>query len=134
TVTGHRGALPDIKAVVVDARNGRVLQARQRVMEGTGNTKWEGNVSIPTTQSGTTFSMKDSNAPTLVCQNAGTNTTFSGTDDAWGNGNETNRETDCADSFYSAEQERQMLSAWDGRNGMNGTGGWVPIRVGLADV
>jgi Zn-dependent metalloprotease len=134
TVTGHRGALPDIQAVVVDARNGHVLQARQRVMEGTGNTKWEGNVSIPTTQSGTTFSMKDSNAPTLVCQNAGTNTTFSGTDDAWGNGNETNRETDCADSFYSAEQERQMLSAWDGRNGMNGTGGWVPIRVGLADV
>src|SRR6476646_9765258 len=80
TVTGHRGAMPDIKAVVVDARNGHVLQARQRVMEGTGNTKWEGNVSIPTTQSGTTFSMKDSNAPTLVCQNAGTNTTFSGTD------------------------------------------------------
>ena len=134
TVTGHRGAMPDIKAVVVDARNGRVLQARQRVMEGTGNTKWEGSVSIPTTQSGTTFSMKDSNAPTLVCQDAATNATFSGTDDAWGNGNETNRETDCADSFYSAEQERQMLSAWDGRNGMNGTGGWVPIRVGLADV
>ena len=27
-----------------------------------------------------------------------------------------------------------MLSAWDGRSGMDGSGGWVPIRVGLADV
>ncbi len=78
--------------------------------------------------------MKDSNAPTLVCQDAATNTTFSKSTDAWGNGNETSRETDCADSFYSAEQERQMLSAWDGRSGMDGSGGWVRIRVGLADV
>jgi Zn-dependent metalloprotease len=133
-VTGHRGAMPDIKSVLVDARNGRVLQARERVMEGSANTKWEGSVTIPTTLSGSTYSMKDSNAPTLVCQDAATNTTFSKTTDTWGNGNETSRETDCADSFYSAEQERQMLSAWDGRSGMDGSGGWVPIRVGLADV
>jgi Zn-dependent metalloprotease len=134
TVTGHRGAMPDIKSVVVDARNGHLLQARERVMEGSANTKWEGSVSIPTTLSGSTYSMKDSNAPSLVCQDAATNTTFSKSTDSWGNGNETSRETDCADSFYSAEQERQMLSAWDGRSGMDGAGGWVPIRVGLADV
>src|SRR6476646_6100024 len=134
TVTGHHGAMPDIKSVVVDARNGHVLQSRERVMEGSANTKWEGSVSIPTTLSGSTYSMKDSNAPTLVCQDAATHTTFSKTTDPSGNGNETSRETDCADSFYSAEQERQMLSAWDGRSGMDGSGGWVPIRVGLADV
>ncbi len=134
TVTGHRGAMPSIKDVVVDARTGKVLQARQRVMEGSGNTKWEGTVSLPTTLSGSTYSLKDSNAPTLVCQDAATNTTFAKSTDSWGNGNETSRETDCADSFYSAEQERQMLSAWDGRSGMDGSGGWVPIRVGLADV
>ena len=120
--------------MVVDARNGHVLQAREKVMEGTANTKWEGSVSIPTTQSGCTSPLKDSNAPTLVCQDAATNTTFSKSTDTWGNGNETSRETDCGDSFYSAEQERQMLSAWDGRSGMDGSGGWVPIRVGLADV
>ena len=27
-----------------------------------------------------------------------------------------------------------MLSTWDGRNGMDGSGGGSPIRVGLADV
>jgi Zn-dependent metalloprotease len=134
TATGHRGAMPDIKSVVIDARNGRVLQARERVMEGTANTKWEGSVTIPTTASGSTFSMKDSSAPTLVCQDAASNTTFSKSTDTWGNGNETSRETDCADSFYSADEERQMLSSWDGRSGMDGAGGWVPIRVGLADV
>ena len=134
TVTGRHGAMPDIKAVVVDARDGHVLQARERVMEGSANTKWEGSVSIPTTVFGSTYSMKDSNAPTLACQDAATNTTFSKSTDTWGNGNETSRETDCADSFYSAEQERQMLAAWDGRSGMDGSGGWVPIRVGLADV
>ncbi len=134
TVTGHHGALPDIKTVVVDARNGHVLQARERVAEGTGNTAWEGTVSIPTAGSGTSFSMKNTNASSLVCQDAANNTTFTGSDNVWGNGDATNRETGCADSFYSAEEERQMLSAWDGRNGMDGAGGWVPIRVGLADV
>ena len=29
------------------------------------------------------------------------NTTFTGTDDTWGNGNATNRETGCVDAFYS---------------------------------
>ena len=38
------------------------------------------------------------------------------------------------DAFYSAEKMRQMMSSWLGRNGMNGSGGWVPIRVGLNDV
>ena len=134
TVTGHHGAMPDIKTVVVDARNGHVLQARERVMEGTGNTKWEGNVSFPTTLSGSTYSMKNPNATNLVCQNATGNVTYTGPDDAWGNGNETNRETDCADAMYVTEQERLMLSSWDARNGMDGAGGWVPIRVGLNDV
>ena len=69
-----------------------------------------------------------------MCQDAANNTTFTGPDDVWGNGNATNRETGCVDAFYSAEMERQMLSSWLGRNGMNGSGGWVPIRVGLNDV
>jgi hypothetical protein len=52
----------------------------------------------------------------------------------WGYGVATSRETGCADAFYAADQERLMLSSWLGRNGMNGSGGWVPIRVGLNDV
>ena len=95
---------------------------------------WEGNVTIPTSGSGTSYSMTNTNATTLKCQDAANNTTFSGTDNAWGNGVATNKETGCVDAFYSAEQERLMLANWLGRNGMNGSGGWVPIRVGLNDV
>ena len=78
--------------------------------------------------------MTNSNASTLKCQNSSGNATFTGTDDVWGNGSGTDRETGCVDAFYSAEKMRQMMSSWLGRNGMNGSGGWVPIRVGLNDV
>jgi hypothetical protein len=78
--------------------------------------------------------MTNRNASTLRCQNASGNVTFTGTDDTWGNGSGTDRETGCVDAFYSAEKMRQMMSSWLGRNGMTGSGGWVPIRVGLNDV
>jgi Zn-dependent metalloprotease len=134
TVVGRRAGGPSRLSVYVDARSGRVLDTVEHVMEGTGNGGWEGTVSIPTSGSGTSYSMTNSNATTLKCQNATGNVTFTGTDDSWGNGDPTNRETGCVDAFYSAEKERQMLSGWLGRNGMDGSGGWVPIRVGLNDV
>ncbi|MFN8192812.1 MAG: M4 family metallopeptidase [Nocardioidaceae bacterium] len=134
TVAGTRAGEASRQSVYVDARSGRVLDSVDHVVHGTGNGNWEGSVTIPTTGSGSSFSMTNSNATTLKCQDAATNTTFTGTDDAWGNGVATNKETGCVDAFYAAEQERQMLSSWLGRNGMNGSGGWVPIRVGLNDV
>ncbi|WP_415839301.1 M4 family metallopeptidase, partial [Nocardioides zeicaulis] len=118
----------------VDANTGQVLESREQIAHGTGTGAWEGNVTIPTSGSGTSYSMTNSNATTLKCQDAANNTTFTGTDNAWGNGVATNKETGCVDAFYAAEQERLMLSSWLGRNGMNGSGGWVPIRVGLNDV
>ena len=134
TVAGRRAGDASRLTVYVDAHSGRVLSTREHVLEGTGSSAWAGTVSIPTTLSGSTYSMKNSNASTLVCQNASGNATYTGTDDSWGNGDATNRETGCVDAFYAAEQERQMLSTWLGRSGMDGSGGWVPIRVGLADV
>jgi Zn-dependent metalloprotease len=134
TVTGRKHGEASRLTVYVDARSGRVLTTKEHVLEGTGNGNWEGTVSIPTSGSGTSYSMTNSNATTLKCQNASGNATFTGTDDVWGNGSGTDRETGCVDAFYSAEKERQMLSTWLGRNGMNGSGGWVPIRVGLNDV
>ena len=133
-VTGTRDGAPSRLSVYVDARDGSVLTTQEHVAEGTGSSAYAGSVTIPTTLSGSTYSMKNSNAATMVCQDAATNTTFSGTDDLWGNGSATSKETGCVDAFWAAEKERQMLSAWLGRSGMNGSGGWVPIRVGLNDV
>lgn len=121
-------------SVYVDARSGTVFKTQEHVLEGSGSSAYAGSVSIPTTGSGTSYSMTNANAATLKCQNSTGNATFTGTDDAWGDGVATNRETGCVDAFYAAEQERLMLSSWLGRSGMNGSGGWVPIRVGLNDV
>jgi Zn-dependent metalloprotease len=134
TVTGRKHGEATRQSVYVGARTGKVLHRVEHVVHGTGNGGWEGSVTIPTTLSGSTYSMRNPSATTMVCQNSTGNATFSGPDDVWGNGDPANRETGCVDSLYSAEKERQMLSAWLGRNGMNGSGGWVPIRVGLNDV
>ena len=126
-VSGRDHGHPSIQSVYVDARTGRFLSSKEHVAEGTGNGNWEGTgLSIPTSGSGSSFSMTNSNATTLKCQNSSGNVTFTGTDDLWGNGVGTDRETGCVDAFYSAEKMRQMMSTWLGRNGMNGSGGWVP--------
>jgi Zn-dependent metalloprotease len=120
----------------VDATNGEVLESREQIAHGSGTAAYSGPnpLSIATSGSGTSFSMTDPTATTLKCQDSANNTTFTGTDDVWGNGVATNRETGCVDALYAAQQMKAMMSSWLGRNGMNGSGGWVPVRVGLNDI
>ena len=133
-VTGHRGVEPSIKDVVVDARSGRVLQARERVADGTGNSAWDGsNLTIPTSGSGSSFSMIDPNHTSIKCQDAATNTTFTDSDNVWGTGVKTDKVTACVDAMYVENAENGMLSTWDGRNSFDGAGGGWPIRIGLDD-
>jgi zinc metalloprotease ZmpA len=122
--------------VDVDALTGDVLGTQEHVMHGTGTAGWNGPnpVSIATTSSGGTFRMADPTTTNLSCQDAANNTTFSGPDDSWGNGNPTSRETGCVDALFAAQTEVRMLSQWLGRNGMDGSGGAWPIRVGLNDL
>jgi Zn-dependent metalloprotease len=119
--------------VDVDAATGAVLNTTEHVMHGTGTGWIVGSVTLNTTHSGTTYSLKDPTYTNVSCQDAANNTTFSGTDDVWGNGTGTNKETGCVDALYAAQKETQMLSSWLGRNGFNGSGGGWPIRVGLND-
>jgi Zn-dependent metalloprotease len=122
--------------VVVDAINGEVLDRTEHVMKGSGTAAWNGPnpVTLSTTQSGSTFLLRDPTVTNMPCQDAANNTTFSGSDDLWGNGNATNRETGCVDALFGAQTEVRMLSQWLGRNAMDGSGGAWPIRVGLNDV
>jgi Zn-dependent metalloprotease len=121
-------------SVYVDAQNGKVLGTQEHVTEGTGTSGYSGTVTLATTQSGSTFSLRDPVTTNLSCQDAANNTTFSGPDDLWGNGNATSRETGCVDALFTAQTEVKMLSQWLGRNAMDGAGGAWPIRVGLADL
>ncbi|XNL31520.1 M4 family metallopeptidase [Longispora sp. K20-0274] len=136
TVSGRDADGPSRQTVDVDAITGTVLHSQEHVAHGTGTGSYSGPnpLTLNTTQSGSTFSMKDPTITNLSCQDAANNTTFSGPDDAWGNGTATNRETGCVDALFAAQTEAKMLTQWLGRNGMDGSGGAWPIRVGLADV
>src|SRR5213078_2846802 len=97
--------------VDVDAITGAVLREQEHVLQGTGTSAWNGPnpVTLNTTQSGGTFSMRDPTITNLSCQDAANNTTFSGADDAWGNGDATVRETGCVDALFGAQTEARML-------------------------
>jgi len=119
-------------SVDVDASTGAVLHTQEHVAHGDGNGVWNGPepLHIDTTLSGSTYSMKTPNITNMPCQDASNNTTFTKSTDTWGNGNETSKETGCVDALYGAQTEFKMLSQWLGRNGMDGSGGAWPIRVG----
>jgi len=135
TLTGTGAEGVSRLTVDVDAIGGKVLRTQEHVTDVTGSgTGWiNGAVSLNTTLTGSTYSLKDPSITNLSCQNATGNATFSGTDNVWGTGSGTDRETGCVDAFYVAQQQTAMLSNWLGRNGQNGTGGAWPIRVGLND-
>jgi Zn-dependent metalloprotease len=134
-VTGFNGKEPSSLSVYVDAKTGKVLSTKEHVMAGNGTAAYSGPspLHLDTTLSGSTYSMKDPNSANTSCQDAATNTTFSGPDDNWGNGTATNKETGCVDALFAYQTERHMLNDWLGRNGADGNGGAWPIRVGLND-
>jgi len=135
TVDGTGAEGPSRLSVDVDALTGAVLHTQEHVLYGSGTAAWNGPnpVHIDTTGSGTSFSMTDPTIRNLSCQDYTTHATMTGTDDVWGNGNATNKETGCVDAMFVAQTEVKMLSQWLGRNGMDGSGGAWPIRIGLGD-
>jgi hypothetical protein len=123
---------PSVLNTYVDATTGAIADSVDLVREGTGNSFYNGTVTISTSGSGTSFSMADPTRSGIRCggQNGAT---FTGTDDVWGNGSGTNLETACVDALYAVQREWDMLGSWLGRNGINGSGGGFPARVGLND-
>jgi zinc metalloprotease ZmpA len=134
-VSGTRAGKPSRQTVYVDAGRGTVIAARDHVVRGEGTGAYNGPspLTLDTTKSGGTYTMKDPKRD-LVCQDVDGNKTFTGPDDAWGNGDAKNRETGCVDGLYTAQLEWKMLSEWLGRDGMDGKGGAWPLRVGMDDL
>ncbi|MFD0346283.1 hypothetical protein ACFQ0M_09755 [Kitasatospora aburaviensis] len=137
TVLGGRTATaPSRLHVFVDARSGEVIDSYDDVKAGTANSKWNGPapVTIGTTASGGSYSLRDPNRPGLSCADYSSGQVFSKSSDSWGNGSPTSKETGCADVMFAAQKEWDMLRDWLGRNGHNGNGGSWPVKVGLNDV
>jgi Zn-dependent metalloprotease len=132
-VAGASATAPSKLHVFVDALTGKVVDSYDEVRAGTGNGFYNGTVTISTSGSGTSWSMSDPTRPGIRCGGQ-SGTTFTGTDDNWGNGTGTSLETACVDALYAVQKEWDMLGAWLGRNGINGSGGGFPARVGLNQV
>ncbi|CAN3979059.1 M28 family peptidase [Kitasatospora purpeofusca] len=135
-LTGRTASAPSTLHVFVDARNGEVVDSYDDVRAGTINSKWNGPapVTISTTGSGSSYSLRDPSRPGLSCADNATGQVFTKSSDSWGTGNPTSKETGCGDVMFAAQKEWDMLKDWLGRNGHNGTGGSWPVKVGLNDV
>ncbi len=121
--------------VYVDARTGKVVHTIEESAAGTGTGIWNGsNLTIGTTQSGSTYTMVDPARPSLRCGNQSTGTTFSGPDDTWGSTSKTDREAGCVDVMNTAAGEWDLLKNWYGRNGLDNQGKWADALVGLGDI
>ncbi|HJQ00610.1 MAG TPA: M4 family metallopeptidase [Jatrophihabitans sp.] len=134
-VSSHAGAIPSKLHVFTDANTGAVLYSYDEVREGTGTGKWNGpNPLAIDTSHPSNYTMTDPIRSGISCRDYDTRAVLSGTDDVWGNGVGSNRETGCVDALFDVQHEWSMLSAWLGRNGINGSGGGYPIYMGLNDV
>jgi Zn-dependent metalloprotease len=136
-VSSHAGATPSKLHVFTDASTGALAYSYDEVSEGSGTGKWNGpspltiDTSHPTS---TSWTMTDPIRSNVSCRDNDTKAVFSGSDDVWGNGVGSSRETGCVDALFDLETEWTMLSSWLGRNGINGSGGGFPIYMGLADL
>ena len=117
----------------VDAQTGALVDAWDEIADGTGNTEYSGTVGLATTQlSATSFAMKDSIGHSVSDLNGATNgagTLFTGSDDVWGTGSPSARDTAAADALWGAQETYAYYLAVHGRAGIWGTGKGAPSRV-----
>ncbi|MFC4611571.1 M4 family metallopeptidase [Streptomyces maoxianensis] len=136
TVVGgiqHDGT-PNELHVVTDATSGAKLFEWQAVENGTGNTQYSGQVSLGSTQSGSTYNLTDGGRGSTKTYNlnrgtSGTGTLFSGPDDIWGNGQASDLETAGADAAFGAGITWDYYKNVQGRTGIRGDGVGAYSRV-----
>ncbi|MER6517822.1 M28 family peptidase [Streptomyces sp. NPDC060334] len=135
-LSGRTKTAPSKLHVFVDARTGKIVDRHDEVVAGTGTSKWNGPspLTIDTTASGGTYSLRDPNRTGLSCADYSTGTVFSKSSDSWGSTSATSKETGCTDLMFAAQKQWDMLGQWLGRNGVSGNGRSFPGKVGLSDL
>ncbi|MEU6952693.1 M4 family metallopeptidase [Streptomyces sp. NPDC045714] len=133
TVVGglqHDGT-PNELHVLTDAASGEKLYEWQAVHNGTGNTQYNGQVTLGTAPSYTLTDTTRGNHKTynLNRGSSGTGTLFSGPDDIWGDGTPQNAETAGADAHYGAAETWDYYKNVHGRSGIRGDGVGAYSRV-----
>ncbi|NUR15401.1 MAG: M4 family metallopeptidase [Dermatophilaceae bacterium] len=119
---------------IVDATSGATLTSWDDVKHGTGNGIFVGSVTLATT-AGTPYTMKDTHGNYTTDLNqatTGTGTTFTDSDDVWGNGLQSNRQSAAVDAHYGAGKTYDYYNTQLGRAGIwnNGTGARSRVHYG----
>lgn len=122
---------------VVDATSGAVISSWDEVVNGTGNSMYSGTVTLGTTQSGSTWQLKDGHGNYTTDLNGSTSSTAAGTlftdaDNVWGTGAASSRQTAAVDAQYGAEKTYDYYNTQLGRAGIwnNGTGARSRVHYG----
>ncbi|MFB7663387.1 M4 family metallopeptidase [Kitasatospora sp. NPDC056138] len=134
-VTGkQKDGTPSRLHVVTDAKTGEVLSKVEGIETGSGQGIFVGNVNIGTTQSGSTYQMKDASRGGMYTTNmnngtSGNGTLFTKSTDTWGNGQVSNKESAAVDAHYGVAATWDFYKNTFGRNGIRNDGVGAYSRV-----
>ncbi|SCF65528.1 M4 family metallopeptidase [Streptomyces sp. Ncost-T10-10d] len=136
----HDGT-PSELHVITDATNGAKLFEYQGIETGTGTGQYNGQVTLGTTLSGSTYEMTDGTRGghktyDLNGGSSGTGTLFTDADDVWGNGLPSDRQTAGVDAAFGAQATWDYYKNVHGRNGIrnDGVGAYSRVHYGNAYV
>ncbi|MFF5029637.1 M4 family metallopeptidase [Streptomyces collinus] len=128
---------PNRLHVITDAATGKRLFTYQGIETGVGNTQYSGQVTLTTTQSGSTYTLTDGargghKTYNLNHGSSGTGTLFSQSSDTWGNGTNSSAATAGADAHYGAAVTWDFYKNTFGRSGIknNGVGAYSRVHYG----
>ncbi|MFS4097360.1 M4 family metallopeptidase [Streptomyces sp. AF1A] len=128
---------PNQLHVITDATTGKKLFEYQGIETGVGNTRYSGQVTLTTTQSGSTYTLTDGargghKTYNLNHRTSGTGTLFSQSNDTWGDGTNSNAATAGADAHYGAQETWDFYKNTFNRNGIrnDGVGAYSRVHYG----
>jgi len=146
----QKDGTPSRLATYVDARTGAVIRREEQIqtVDGSGQSLYSGTVPLQLTLSGSTYQLKDPTrgntyttdmgnaSDSLGCQyfgiNCKTGTLFTSTDNLFGNGSTSSRESAGVDAQYGTNMTWDFYKNTYGRNGIfgNGTGSYSRVHYG----
>ncbi|WP_030254962.1 MULTISPECIES: M4 family metallopeptidase [Streptomyces] len=137
TVEGERAdGTPSSQLLVTDAATGQVLSTHEQVQTASGSGKgvFVGTVPLTTTQSGTSYQLKDAtrggqSTVNLKNRTSGSGTLVANSTNSFGNGLASNSESAAVDAQFGAAATWDFYKNTFGRNGIKNNGVGATSRV-----
>ncbi|MFI6443020.1 M4 family metallopeptidase [Kitasatospora sp. NPDC050543] len=127
---------PSRQTLVTDAASGDVLSTHEDIQTaaGTGKGVFVGSVPLTTTQSGSSYQLKDATrggqyTSDLKHRTSGSGTLYTDADNAWGTGSASNGQSAAVDAQYGASATWDYFKTSFGRNGIKNNGVGAASRV-----